>query len=312
MPSKKPRYFSTRNKAQKDYSYTDVEDTSIIKEVIPFQESTLETIDTAMFRWIDEEMSVSARGNTGFKKVPVLWVSTERAYQIKKDKGLRDQDGTLIFPLITVERTSVVKSLSKKGAIFNSFAVNDVRGGSITIARQINQDKTSNFANADAYKKRGTPESPNSGINQRNFPRKNKKVVYETITIPVPVYLDIQYDIYVRTEYQQQMNEIIAPFLVKTGSLNYFHIYNEGHGFEAFIQEDYSQENNVSSLDEEERQYQTKITIKVLGYVIGADTNQEQPRIVRRQNAVEVKIPRERVIVGDIPDHIDKRGFYRD
>jgi hypothetical protein len=108
------------------------------------------------------------------------------------------------------------------------------------------------------------------------------------------------------------MNEILAPFLVKTGSLNYFHIYNEGHGFEAFIQEDYAQENNISALEEEERRYQTKISIKVLGYVIGADVNQEQPRIVRRENAVEVKLGREKVIVGEIPDHIDKRGFYRD
>ena len=312
MPSKKPSYFSTRKNRQKDYSYTVVEDTSIIKEEIPFKESTLETIDTAMFRWVDEEMNVSAKGNTGFKKVPVLWVSAERAYQIKRDKGLRDQDGTLLFPLITVERTSVIKSLSKKGTVYNAFPIQDALGGAITIARQINQEKTSNFANADSFKKRGSITDPSVGMNQQNFPRENKKVVYETVTIPVPVYLDIQYDIYVRTEYQQQMNEILAPFLVKTGSLNYFHIFNEGHGFESFIQEDYAQENNASSLDEEERQYQTKITVKVLGYVIGADTNQEQPRIVKRQNAVEVKIGREKVIVGDVPEHIDKRGFYRD
>ena len=312
MPSKKPSYFSTRKNQQKDYSYTDVEDTSIIKEEIPFQESTLETIDTAMFRWVNEEMDIFARTSSDFKKVPVLWVSAERAYQIKRNKGLRDQDGALILPLITVERSSVVKSLTKKGTVYNAFPVQDVRGGSITIARQINQDKTSNFANADTFKKRGSIVVPSVGINQQNFPSNNKKVVYQTITIPVPVYLDIQYDLYILTEYQQQMNEILAPLLVKTGSLNYFHIYNEGHGFEAFIQEDYARENNVASLDEEERRYQTKISIKVLGYIIGADTNQEQPRIVKRENAVEVKIGREKVIVGDVPDHIDKRGFYRD
>ena len=311
MPSKKPSYFSTRNQ-QKDYSYTDVKDTSVIKEEIPFQQSTLETIDTAMYRWINDEMNVSARSNSGFKKVPVLWVSAERAYQIKRSKGLRDQDGTLILPLITVERSSVAKSLTKKGAVYNAFPVQDARGGAITIARQINQQKTSDFASADTFKRRGSIVKPEVGVHQLSYPSNNKKVVYETITIPVPVYLDIQYDLYVRTEYQQQMNEILAPFLVKTGSLNYFHIYNEGHGFEAFIQEDYAQENNISALEEEERRYQTKISIKVLGYVIGADVNQEQPRIVRRENAVEVKLGREKVIVGEIPDHIDKRGFYRD
>ena len=312
MPSKKPSYFSTRSRRQGDYSYTDVEDPSVIREEIPFQQSTLETIDTAMYRWVNEEMDIFVDTNTGFKKAPVLWVASERSYQVKRDKGLRDPDGALILPLITVERASVVKSLSKKGTVFNAFPIQDARGGSITIARQINQEKTSNFANADMFKKHGSTTDPKVGINQQNFPGVNKKVVYETVTIPVPVYLDIQYDVYIRTEYQQQMNEVLAPFLTKTGSLNYFIIKNEGHGFEAFIQEDYTQENNITALEQEERQYQTKVSIKVLGYIIGADKNQEQPRIVKRQNAVEVKIGREKVIVGDIPEHIDKRGFYRD
>ena len=54
------------------------------------------------------------------------------------------------------------------------------------------------------------------------------------------------------------------------------------------------------------------MSIKVLGYLIGNDKNQNGPKVVRRENFVDVKIGRERVIVGDIPDHIDKRGFYRD
>jgi len=48
----------------------------------------------------------------------------------------------------------------------------------------------------------------------------------------------------------------------------------------------------------------------LLGYVIGADVNQEQPKIVIRENAVSVKIPREHVIVGDIPDFTDKQKTY--
>ena len=35
---------------------------------------------------------------------------------------------------------------------------------------------------------------------------------------------------------------------------------------------------------------------------MGADKNNEQPNIVIRENAVEVKIPNERVILGDVPD----------
>ena len=172
MPSKKPSYYSSRPK--KDASYTGVEDPSIIREEIPFQASTLETIDTAMFRWVDEDMNISTDTNTGFNKVPVLWVSAERAFQIKRNKGLRDQDGTLVLPLITIERATVAKSLTKKGTVYNAFPIQDEQGGAITIALQINQEKTANFANADSLRRKDhISDNPTVGISQQNFPRPN-------------------------------------------------------------------------------------------------------------------------------------------
>ena len=45
-------------------------------------------------------------------------------------------------------------------------------------------------------------------------------------------------------------------------------------------------------------------------YLIGKDKNDERPRVSIRENAVEVKIPREHVIMGDINEYI-KKGFYR-
>ena len=44
----------------------------------------------------------------------------------------------------------------------------------------------------------------------------------ETITIPVPVYVEVTYSIRLRAEYQQQINEMLTPFLVKTGQINQF------------------------------------------------------------------------------------------
>ena len=39
-------------------------------------------------------------------------------------------------------------------------------------------------------------------------------------------------------------------------------------------------------------------------------TKTPNPKIIKRENAVEVKIPRERVILGDIPDNKEKTiGF---
>ena len=128
----------------------------------------------------------------------------------------------------------------------------------------------------------------------------------------MPVYITVMYSITIRTEYQQQMNEIITPFITTPGAINFVSIKRDGHKFDAFVQQDFAQENNVSSLQQIETIYKTKINLKVLGRLIGEGKNQEKPKIVIRENAVEVKIPRERVVYGDIPNHIDKRGFYKE
>ena len=111
-----------------------------VKEV-PFQPSTLETIDFAMYRFLDEELNLYTSTNKGWEKVPVIWSSAERAYQVKNQKELRDQDGTLILPLITIERSSVIKDLEKKGTVWaNVPPIKDEKGGSITIARRVQQE----------------------------------------------------------------------------------------------------------------------------------------------------------------------------
>ena len=279
--------------------------------------STVETIDRAFFNYIDEKLDIFANTNKGWTKVPVLWVSAERAYQIKKDKNLRDSDGILKLPIITVERKGMKKDPEMKGVAWAHIPEqNDAKGGAVKTARRIKQDKTSNFLNADSFRRHGSMSAAVAGVGQLNFPFKNPgKVVYETISTPIPTYIVVDYDIVVRTEYQQQINNIITPFITKTGQINNFFITYEGHKFEGFIQGDFNQDSNVAQLNEEERTYETVIKIKILGYLLGEGPNRERPKITIRENAVEVKIPRERVILGEIPQHDATRTirlFYKE
>mgnify|MGYP003135361851 CR=1 FL=1 len=266
--------------------------------------STIEDIDAAMLEYIKDELDIFTETNRGWGKVPVIWVAAERAAQIKQIKELRDTEGSMIYPLITLERSSIAKDLSKKGSVFaNIPPVNDAKRGSITVARRLNQKKTSEFANADAKRRFG----------QVNFKTKkqNKKIVYETYTVPLPVYITVNYVVSITTEYQQQMNDIMTPFITKPGGINYFQLKRNGHMYEGFIDADFTANNTTNDLGEQERKFVTDINIRVLGYLIGEDKNQESPKIVKRQNAVEVRFPRERVIFGDIPEDIDEKGFYR-
>ena len=144
--------------------------------------STLETIDYAMYNWLNDKLDLYTTTHSGFEKVPVIWASAERAYQVKRKEELRDADGTLVLPIITIERANVTKDMSKKGTVWaNIPPFHDEKGGSITVARRIKQDKTANFANADSWRR----PSSDLGSRQRTFPnrdslgrsRPNNKVV---------------------------------------------------------------------------------------------------------------------------------------
>jgi len=287
-----------------------------IKQILPFKPSTLETIDFAVFDWVEKQMDIFCNTNKGFKKVPCVWVAGERSWQVKNHKDLRDSDGALIFPIMTVQRNKFTKNLGKKGTFYGNIPpVKDKKGGSITIARRVQQAKTANFTNANTYRKKAkiAGNAGAVGGQQINFPNKkrdNPKIVYETITIPMPVYVDVSYTISARTEYQQQMNEIIQPFVVDTGGINSRLIVSrDDHQYEAFMEQDFSTENNITELGNETRIYESTITLNVLGYLVGADKNQKQPNIVIRENAVEVRIPREHVVFEDSPEW--RNGKYR-
>ena len=66
-------------------------------------------------------------------------------------------------------------------------------------------------------------------------------------------------------------------------------MYN-GHRYEVFIEGDYKQNNNLSNLGEDERSFETTITLKVLGFLLGDGENEEAPKIVTKETIVEVKI----------------------
>jgi len=266
--------------------------------------STLEDIDTALYEWVNNNLNIFTTTNEGWKKVPVSWATAERAFSIKKDKEHRDSEGSLVYPIITVERKSMEKNLSKKGSFgVNLFPQPDVKGGVIAIARQIQHNKTKEFVNNDTFRLTG----------QINFPKQQRTntAVYEILYTPYPTYLDIEYEVMIRTEYLQQMNEIVTPFMAKTGGINSFLLKKNGHQYESFIQSNFNLEANADNLNGLERIFTTKIQIKVLGYILGQDKNDPQPKVVVRETAAKFRFQRERVVVGDIPEHIDKKGFYR-
>lgn len=262
-----------------------------LKEVGMFS-STIEDIDYTITSWLKKDLELYCNTNEGRVKVPVLWQAPERAYQIKNDKDLRDENNTLKLPLISIERTNITKNPEQKGS-YQAHLYSDKkngRSGRFVIAKEIVPDKTQNFAIASGTR-------TNTGAKrQRFYPRSNKKVVIRTLSIPIPVYVNVEYKIKLKTEYQQNMNELVTPFISRTGQINAFSLSRNGHIYEVFIDQSFSHNNNLATLNEEIREFNTEISLRVLGYLIGEGENDDRPIVRIDENIVEYVFPTETTV----------------
>ena len=257
--------------------------------------SSIENVDFAFYDWLDKELNLSCNSKDGFKKVPVLWVTPERAFQVKQNKEFRDINGTLNVPMMTIERTKIEKDQKNAATYYANLPPKDNRH---IIAKRINQKKTSEFANADSNRKYGAIGFVS--------PRKNEKVVYQYSSMLLPVYASFSYSITIFTQFQQQMNELIQPFITRTGSTRYFLIKRDGYKYECFIEPNIDTKNNVAEMGEEERRYITTISIRVLANLVSEGANQTDSVIKTFENAVEIKLPRESIIVAKTEQVIPK------
>jgi hypothetical protein len=100
------------------------------------------------------------------------------------------------------------------------------------------------------------------------------------------------------------MNDIIAPFITRTGQINAFIMRRNGHLYEGFIEQGFTHNNNVGNLGEDTRMFASEITIKVLGYLIGEGPNDDRNIVRIDENVVEIMFPQEGIA------NPDEEGFF--
>ncbi len=149
---------------------------------------TLETIDRAVIDWFDKTVDAHVRHpNKDRMKVRVTLAAGERWVSAREKKGVRDENGVLILPIISVRRSGMEPSpqMSALGA----------ETPTLQIAKRISQ-KTNDLINLHASRDpaRRTPPRP---------------VVYEVYTIPFPHRSILTYELQVQTQYITQMNMIL-------------------------------------------------------------------------------------------------------
>ena len=256
----------------------------------------IEDTDVALFNLFDKEIVLKVSGDKADpKKVPVIFAAGEKWAMLKKRRALRDQNNSLILPLLTIVRNSVAQD-----------SANDITGrginqqtGEIVIQRRldksdrnyqnlINRYLISNQKNVAVNVDSATPlneittERPVGEDSQEPhvidgawLADIKKNNIYETIVIPSPQFCTINYEITLWTQYTQHMNQlleqIMSSFLPQGNSwkLN----TPKGYWFIANVDNNsYEPENNVDDMSTEERIIKYKFQVTVKSYVFAGNS----------------------------------------
>ena len=217
---------------------------------------TLETVDSAVRDYFDKKISISVDTEKGRNKVPVIFAAGERWKMIRDNKGLRDENGTLILPVIAIRRTNIDRTPGMRAL--------GQETPFITVSKRIH-DKTGNIQNLVNTRK------------LNGFPQLRKSPVFEYLTIPFPDFAVVFYEIVIWTQYQTQMNEILQKIFYNYEHMDSFVMPVEYDGkkrkgnsyyFVGFRDGTVLPQSNVEEFTNQERIIKYSYTIKVPAYFI--------------------------------------------
>jgi hypothetical protein len=270
-----------------------------VPENFSFPSCGIEDVDRALFELFDKRLSFEVKVNEQTTKVPVVFASGERFALTRRQKPIRDKNNALILPLIAIKRSSIgYKTESEAGGVAISFRQNadytirkrldssdrDYQNiiNKLSIKNQDNVTSRAHFLNNDVSPGSGTiPETKTSrrngsgisfGGGKLNFALNNEigNNIIECITIPYPIFIQLNYEITFWTQYMLQMNQLLETMLAKTdGQGREFQITsNKGFNFTAFLMGTLTSGDNFENFSGAERVIKYSFSIRVPSYIL--------------------------------------------
>jgi hypothetical protein len=254
--------------------------------------SGIEDVDIAMFELFDKELplQVGSTNGTNIKKVPVVFAGGEKWAQLKKNKPLRDKSNSLILPIITIGRTAINQNLSEDivGRGMNQ------RTGEIMVRRRLSK---TDRGYQKLINRTGIQNQNNVFLNNRTDPGpfrlspigdmlldpvvaeggfllsdKTKNII-ETISVPVPQFVTLIYEVIIWTQYTHHMNQIIETLMssylpqVQGWRLD----TPKGYWFVAEVEDgSMSPETNFDDMTQGERLIKTRFNVRVPAYIFAS------------------------------------------
>jgi len=271
--------------------------------------SGIRDVDKAIFDLFDVDIQFALRsteqgaGKGKAIKVPVIFATGERFALLKRKRPVRDKNGTLILPLISVRRTgahlernyglpgdlgdyTIKTRLSPEDPRYQQLINKNNLLNQDNVASRANVTDLSNEANAKpgrvgSRRLRGvpSPESRRGELLNNNIGEN----IFEIITVPFPQFYTLTYEVTFWTQYVGQMNQMIENLIISAEPLGYnYQIFGpNGYWYVAYLQDDIRSDDNVEDFVDDERLVRYSFNLEVPAWLL-ANQNAGQPNPFRR------------------------------
>ena len=288
----------------------------------------IEDVDRAVYDLFNEQIpfQVEQRGKQGnltqpakgasaaIVRVPVIFATGERFAHVKRLLPFRDNNNTIILPLISVGRKGLEIGTPRLMPSISHRAVTD-----FTLAKRLAPEDRDyqrlinkmHYRNADDIASRsnfalqdvapgneavpGTVASRrNEGTLSFNDPESPQPLlsrlgdnIFEIITMPYPVFFSASYEVTFWTQYTQHMNtllEILAGARVGPG-MDYKVKSRKGYFYILEMEPNVSMNNNFDEFTENERLVKSSLTFNVMGYNMASSQPGQAPPFRRYLSA---------------------------
>jgi hypothetical protein len=274
----------------------------------------VEDVDRAVYDLFNEQIpfQVSQRGKQGaltqpakgateaVVRVPVIFATGERFAHVKRLLPFRDNNNTIILPLISVGRKSlnigtptIMPGITHRG-VSDFVLTRRLPAEDRDYQRILNKLRLrnapdiasrSNFALQDvAPGRESLPDSIASRRNGGNLSFRDLEDdnllltrlgdnIFEIITMPYPIFFSASYEVTFWTQYTQHMNTLLEIFAsARTGVGQEYKIKSKkGYFYIAELEAGASLNNNIDNFSDEERIIKTSMTLDVMGYIIATE-----------------------------------------
>ena len=254
----------------------------------------LEDVDRALFNLFQNEVKLEVTLDSSKKQtVPTIFAAGERWSMLKNGRAIRDENGTLILPLITIRRVGIEqdtsadvggRGINQQTGEFNVYRKLDYRDRAYQ--NLINKLGLENQSNLGANSSEDTTQvitGRSIGENSKDLdvvnggllaPKLNKNNVWQIITLPSPQFYTASYEITIWGQYSKHMNEMLEKIMssfLPTAHRSMRLETPKGYWFIANFDSTFSPEDNADSYTSEELVRKCKINVKVPAYIVSSN-----------------------------------------